>query len=72
MRAWAAFRAPGLNKEERNSQARKKRRACKDKEVQKQNEQDLPSEALATFSYSTHSLPKSTNLFIRLCPENKM
>jgi hypothetical protein len=33
MRAWAAFRAPGLNKEEKNSQARKQRQACKDKEV---------------------------------------
>jgi hypothetical protein len=33
MRAWAAFKAPELNKEERNSQARKQRQACKDKEV---------------------------------------
>jgi hypothetical protein len=33
MRALAAFRAPELNKDERNSQAKKQRQACKDKEV---------------------------------------
>jgi hypothetical protein len=35
MRALAAFRAPELNKEERKSQAKKRRQACKDKQVLK-------------------------------------
>jgi hypothetical protein len=35
MRALAAFRAPELNKEERRSQAKKQRQACKDKQVLK-------------------------------------
>jgi hypothetical protein len=69
IRALAAFRAPELNKEERKSQAKKQRQACKDEQVLKKR--DLPSEALATFRYSTHSLPKSTNLFIRFYPENR-
>jgi hypothetical protein len=35
MRALAAFRAPELNKEGRNSQAKKQRKACKDKQMLK-------------------------------------
>jgi hypothetical protein len=35
MRALAAFRAPKLNKEERNNQAKKQRQACKEKGVLK-------------------------------------
>jgi hypothetical protein len=35
MRALATFRAPELNKEERTSQAKKQRQACKDKQVLK-------------------------------------
>jgi hypothetical protein len=33
---------------------------------------NLPSEALAAFRYSTHSLPKATNFFIKFCPEKRM
>jgi hypothetical protein len=35
MRALAAFRAPEFNKEERKSQAKKQRQACKEKQVLK-------------------------------------
>jgi hypothetical protein len=35
MRALAAFRAPELKKEERKSQEKKQRQACKDKQVLK-------------------------------------
>jgi hypothetical protein len=35
----------------------------------KYRKRNLPSEALAAFRYSTHSLPKATNFFIKIYPE---
>jgi hypothetical protein len=37
----------------------------------KYKKRNLPLEALAAFRYSTHSLPKAMNFFIKFCPENR-
>jgi hypothetical protein len=36
-------------------------------ETSKVKERRLPSEALAAFKYSAHSVPKATNFFIKIC-----
>jgi hypothetical protein len=55
-----------FTKEERKSQAKKQRKTYRTSKYRKRN---LPSEALAAFRYSTHSLPKETNFLIKFCPE---
>jgi hypothetical protein len=42
----------------------KAKKSIQDKQDRKRNS---PSEALAAFRYSTHSLPKVTNFFIKFC-----
>jgi hypothetical protein len=36
-------------------------------EASKLKEKRVPSEALAAFKYSAHSVPKVTNFFIKIC-----
>jgi hypothetical protein len=68
MRALAAARASAVHHRRKKNQAKKQRKACKMSKYRKRN---LPSEALAAFRYSTHSLPKATNFRIKFCPENR-
>jgi hypothetical protein len=68
MRALAAARASAVHHRRKKSQAKKQRKVCKTSKYRKRN---LPSEALAAFRYSTHSLPKVTNFFIKFCPKNR-
>jgi hypothetical protein len=68
MRALAAARVSAVHHRRKKSQAKKQRKACKTSKYRKRN---LPSEALAAFRYSTHSLPKVTNFLIKFCPENR-
>jgi hypothetical protein len=66
MRALAVARASVVHQRGKKSQAKKQIKAYKTSKYRKRN---LPSEALAAFRYSTHSLPKATNFFIKFCPE---
>jgi hypothetical protein len=66
MRALAVARASAVHQRGKKSQAKKQRKAYKTSKVWKRK---LPSEALFAFRYSTHSLPKATNFFIKFCPE---
>jgi hypothetical protein len=68
IQALAAARASAVHHRRMKSQAKRQRKACKTSKYRKRN---LPSEALATFRYSTHSLPKATNFRIKFCPENR-
>jgi isopropylmalate/homocitrate/citramalate synthase len=68
MRALAAARASAVHHKRKKSKAKKQRKACKTSKYRKRN---LPSEALAAFRYSTHSLPKAMNFRIKFCPENR-
>jgi hypothetical protein len=68
MRALAAARASAVHDRRKKNQAKKQRKACKTSKYRKRN---LPSEALAAFRHSTHSLPKATNFRIKFCPENR-
>jgi hypothetical protein len=68
MRALALARASAVHQRGKKSQAKKQRKAYKTSKYRKRN---LPVEALAAFRYSKHSLPKATNFFIKLCPENR-
>jgi hypothetical protein len=66
MRALAITRASTVHQRGKKSQANKQRKAYKTSKYRKRN---LPLEALAAFRYSTHSLPKATNFFIKFCPK---
>jgi hypothetical protein len=66
MRALAVARASTVHQRGKKSQANKQRKAYKTSKYRNRN---LPSEALAAFRYSTHSLPKATNFFIKFCLE---
>jgi hypothetical protein len=68
MRALAVARASAVHQRGKKSQAKKQRKAYKTSKYRKRN---VLSEALAAFRYSTHSLPKATNFFIKFCPENR-
>jgi hypothetical protein len=63
---WLLLEHLQFTKEEKKIQAKKQRQAYKTSKYRKRN---LPSEALAVFRYSTHSLPKATNFFIKFCQE---
>jgi hypothetical protein len=66
MQALAVARASAVHQRGKKSQAKKQRKAYRTSKYRKRN---LPSEALAAFRYSTHSLPKATNFFIKFCLE---
>jgi hypothetical protein len=66
MRALAVSRASAVHQRGKKSQAKKQTKAYKTRKYRKRN---LPSEALTAFRYSTQSLPKATNFFIKFCPE---
>jgi hypothetical protein len=66
MRALAIARACAVHQRGKKNQAKKQRKAYMTRKYRKIN---LPSEALAAFRYSTYSLPKATNFFIKFCPE---
>jgi hypothetical protein len=68
MRALAIARASVVHQKGKKSQAKKQRKAYNTSKYRKRN---LLSEALAAFRYSTHSLLKATNFFIKFCPENR-
>jgi hypothetical protein len=63
MRAFAAARAPMFQQKKEGSQTKIARRNQRRQE--KTRQQNLPSEALATFRYSAHSVPKAMNFFIK-------
>jgi hypothetical protein len=67
MRALAVARASAVHQRGKKSK-KKQRKAYKTSKYRKRN---LPSEALAAFRYSTHSLPKATNFFIKFYPEKR-
>jgi hypothetical protein len=66
MRALDVARASAVHQRGKKSEAKKQRKAYKTSKYRKRN---LPSEALAAFRYSTHSLSKATNFFIKFCPK---
>jgi hypothetical protein len=66
MRALAIARASVVHQEEKEKSSKKQRKAYKIRKYRKRNS---PSEALAASRYSTHSLPKATNFFIKFCLE---
>jgi hypothetical protein len=66
MRALAVARASAVHQRGKKSQAKKQRKAYWIRKCRKRN---LPSEALAAFRYSAHSLPKATNFFIKFYPQ---
>jgi hypothetical protein len=63
---WPSLEHLQFTKEEQKSQAKKQRKAYRTSKYRKRN---LPSEALAAFRYSMHSLPKATNFLIKFCPQ---
>jgi hypothetical protein len=63
MRALAAARAPTFQQSKERSQIKQQKGIKEDK--QRQRQQNLPSEAFATFRYSAHSVPKAMNFFIK-------
>jgi hypothetical protein len=62
MRAFAAARAPTLQKKKESNKNSKEGIKRRQAETRQQN---LPSEALATFRYSAHYVPKAMNFFIK-------
>jgi hypothetical protein len=66
MRALAVARASAVHQGGKEKSSKKLRKAYRTSKYRKRN---LPSEALAAFRYSTHSLPKATNFFTKFCPE---
>jgi hypothetical protein len=66
MRALAAAKASAVQQRGKEKSSKKQRKAYKTSIDRKMNS---PSEALAAFRYSTHSLPKATNFFIKFCSE---
>jgi hypothetical protein len=66
IRALAVVRASAVHQGGKEKSRKKQRKAYRTSKYRKRN---LPSEALAAFRYSTHSLPKVTNFFIMFYPE---
>jgi hypothetical protein len=66
MRALAVARASVVHQGGKEKSSKKQRKAYR---ISKYRKRNSPSEAIAAFRYSTHSLPKATNFFIKLCPE---
>jgi hypothetical protein len=66
MRALAVARASAVQKGGKEKSSKKQRKAYR---ISKYRKRNSPSEALAAFRYSTHSLLKAKNLFIKFCLE---
>jgi hypothetical protein len=66
MRALAVAKASAVQQGGKEKSSKKQRKAYK---ISKYRKTNSPSEALAAFRYSTHSLPKATNFFIKFCSE---
>jgi hypothetical protein len=66
MRALVVARASPVHQGGKEKSSKKQRKAYRTRKYRKRN---LPSEALAAFRYSTHSLPKAINFFIKFCLE---
>jgi hypothetical protein len=64
MRALAIAKASAVQQGGKEKSSKKQRKAYK---IRKDRKRNSPSEALAAFRYSTHSLPKATNFFIKFC-----
>jgi hypothetical protein len=62
MRALAVAKASAVQQGGKEKSTKKQRKAYK---ISKDRKRNSPSEALAAFKYSTHSLPKATNFFIK-------
>jgi hypothetical protein len=62
MRALAAARAPTFQQRGEKSQIKQQKGI---KRQTKTRQQNVPSEAFATFRYSAHSVPKAMNFFIK-------
>jgi hypothetical protein len=67
MRVLAVARASAVQKGGKETSSKEAKKGRHDK--QKKRKRNSPSEALAAFRYSTHSLPKVTNFLIKFCPE---
>jgi hypothetical protein len=66
MRALAVAKVSAVQQRGKEKSSKKQRIAYKISTYRKMNS---PSEALAAFRYSTHSLPKAINFFIKFCSE---
>jgi hypothetical protein len=66
MRALAVAKAAAGQKKRSSNKQRKAYKISKDRKS------NSPSEALATFKYSAHSLPKAANFFINACQGGSM
>jgi hypothetical protein len=64
MRALAVAKAAAGQQGGKKRSSNKQRKAYK---ISKGRKSNSPSEALATFKYSAHSVPKATNFFINAC-----
>jgi hypothetical protein len=64
MRALAVAKASVVQQGGKEKSSKKQRKTYK---ISKDRKRNSPSEALAAFRYSTHSLPKATNFFIKFC-----
>jgi hypothetical protein len=64
MRALAIAKASAVQQRGKEKSSKKQRKAYK---ITKDRKRNSPSEALAAFRYSMHSLPKVTNFFIKFC-----
>jgi hypothetical protein len=65
MRALAVAKASAVQQGGKEKSSKKKQR--KAYKISKDRKRNSPSEALAAFRYSTYSLPKATNFFIKFC-----
>jgi hypothetical protein len=66
MRALAIAKASAIQKGGKEKSSKTQRKAYR---ISKYRKRNLPSEALAAFRYSTHSLPKATNFLIKFYSE---
>jgi hypothetical protein len=69
MRALAIAKAAAGQQGGKKRSSDKQRKAYK---ISKGRKSNSPSEALATFKYSAHSVPKATNFFINACQGGNM
>jgi hypothetical protein len=66
MQGLAAAKASAVQQGGKEKSSKKQRKAYK---ISKDRKRNSPSEALAASRYSTHSLRKATNFFIKFCSE---
>jgi hypothetical protein len=66
MRALAVARASAVHKGGMRKSGKEAKKGVQENKYRKRS---LPSEALAAFRYSTHSLPRAMNLLIKFCTQ---